>query len=130
MGAELLRGRKVMCSYLDLLASAACKRQEKISKYHQEKKQTGNQNMCEQVRQEITYVLGVIMYFPKRGEITPAEDAGISGGIPSPPSFGSVWLIPLGAADKPLKSSLLSCFCSSVCHQEATPDKGRRTEIW
>ena len=41
--------------------------------------------MCEQVRQEITCVLGVIMYFPKRGEITPAEDAGIPGAIPSPP---------------------------------------------
>lgn len=31
-------GRKVMCSYLALLPSTACKRQEKSSKYHQEKK--------------------------------------------------------------------------------------------
>lgn len=58
---------------------------KKSSKYHQEKKQTGNQNMCEQVRQEIICILGVIMYFPKRGEITPAEDAGIPGAIPPPP---------------------------------------------
>lgn len=84
MGTELMGGRKVMCSHLDLLPSTACKRQEKSSRYHQEKTQTGNQNMCEQVRQEITCVLGVVMYFPERGEITTAEDAGIPGGIPSP----------------------------------------------
>lgn len=34
-------------SYLDLLPSAACKCQEKSSKYHQDKKQTGNQDICE-----------------------------------------------------------------------------------
>lgn len=110
MGTELVGGRKVTWSCLGVLPSAARKRQEKSSAYHRETKQRGNQSICEQVRQEISCVLGFFMYVPKRGEITPAEDAGCQE-VPSP-SCGSVLLTPLGAADKPVNSSLLSCFCS------------------
>lgn len=101
-----------------LLPSAAGECQEKSSTYHREKKQTGNQNVCEHVRQEITWILGVIMYFPKRGEMTTAEDTGIPGGFAFPPPlalYGSYHLLQL--------INLSALHCSRAFAAQFDPEK-------